>query len=166
MKTSCGKAAGKAPGQAPGQAPILAALVIASTMLVSGCAGTPSQTTGYYPSQASQAETGYGTVASIQVIRNASGASGIGAVGGGVVGALLGNQIGSGSGRTAATLAGALGGAVVGNEVERNRAPGRDLYQVGVRLDNGDYHNVTMDSVNDLRIGDRVRVTGERAYRY
>lgn len=158
MKTSCGKAHGKAP--------ILAVLVIASTMLISGCAGTAPQATSYYPSQASQAETGYGTIDSIQVVSSASGASGIGAVGGGVVGALLGNQIGSGSGRTAATLAGALGGAVVGNEVERNRTPGRNLYQVGVRLDNGDYRNVTMDSVNDLRIGDRVRVTSDRAYRY
>lgn len=147
-------------------APGLAALAIAGAMLFSGCAGPAPQTAGDYPSPASQAETGYGTVDSIQVVRSASGASGVGAVGGGAVGALLGNQIGSGSGRTAATLAGALGGALVGNEVERSRAPGRDLYQVGVRLDNGAYRNLTMDSVNDLRIGDRVRVTSDRAYRY
>lgn len=40
----------------------------------------------------------------------------VGTVGGGVAGALVGNQFGKGSGRTLATLGGAAGGAYLGNE--------------------------------------------------
>jgi hypothetical protein len=43
------------------------------------------------------------------------------AVAGAVIGGILGNQIGSGSGRTAATVGGAVVGGLVGNEVSRDR---------------------------------------------
>jgi uncharacterized protein YcfJ len=45
--------------------------------------------------------------------------SGIGIATGAVIGGLIGNQIGGGSGRTLATIAGALGGGFFGNEVEK-----------------------------------------------
>lgn len=149
-----------------------AALTLAGAALLAGCASNPPgadyspQQSSYYPSQTPSDSAGYGTVDSIQVARVASGSSGAGAVAGGVVGALLGNQVGSGSGRSAATVAGAVGGALVGNEVEKNRAQGRDAYQIGIRLDNGDYRVFTQDSVQDLRIGNRVRVLDGRVYRY
>ena len=148
----------------------LAAVVIATSMMLSGCAGNSPP--AYYPSGSqsgspygaqSDAAT-YGTIDAIQVTRAGPGSSGAGAVAGGLVGALLGNQIGSGSGRTAATVAGAVGGAVVGNNVEKNRA--QDAYQISVRLDNGDYRTIVQDNVNDLRVGNRVRVVDGRAYRY
>ena len=86
---------------------------------------------------------------------------------GGLVGALVGNQVGSGSGRTAATVAGAVGGAALGNKVEGDRAGnGRDMYQINIRMDNGEYRSVVQDSVYDLRIGNRVRIVDGRAYRY
>lgn len=44
--------------------------------------------------------------------------TGVGAIGGAVVGGLLGNQVGHGRGRTLATVAGALGGGYVGNRLE------------------------------------------------
>ncbi|MFM9890665.1 MAG: glycine zipper 2TM domain-containing protein [Rickettsiales bacterium] len=40
----------------------------------------------------------------------------VGTVGGGVAGALVGNQFGGGSGKTLATLGGAAGGAYLGHE--------------------------------------------------
>ena len=43
------------------------------------------------------------------------------AVAGAIIGGVLGNQIGSGSGRTAATVGGAVVGGLVGNEVSRDR---------------------------------------------
>lgn len=43
------------------------------------------------------------------------------AVAGAIIGGVLGNQIGSGSGRTAATVGGAVVGGLVGNEVGRDR---------------------------------------------
>ena len=149
----------------------LAAITVAATALLTGCASTSSDpyASGNYndPSYQNTASMGYGTIDAIQVTRAAGGGtSGSGAVVGGLVGALVGNQVGSGNGRTAATVAGAVGGAVVGNSVEANRNGNRDVYQIGIRLDNGDYRTIVQDSVYDLRVGNRVRVVDGRAYRY
>jgi outer membrane lipoprotein SlyB len=151
----------------------IAALVIASTAVLSGCASTSSTPYGYNNSgynnsgYNSNVSSGYGTIDSIQVVRGQGGTSGSGAVVGGLVGALVGNQVGSGSGRTAATVAGAVGGAAIGNSVEANRnAGGQDMYQINIRMDNGEYRAVTQDSVYDLRVGNRVRMVDGRVYRY
>lgn len=149
----------------------IATLMIASAALLGGCASTSSDpyNTGTYGAYGtpSSAAMGYGTIDSIQVTRGQASTSGTGAVVGGLVGALVGNQVGSGSGRTAATVAGAVGGAALGNKVEGDRAAGgRDMYQVNIRMDNGEYRSVVQDSVYDLRVGNRVRIVDGRAYRY
>ncbi|MES2263317.1 MAG: glycine zipper 2TM domain-containing protein [Pseudomonadota bacterium] len=141
----------------------VAALMIATSALLAGCAGNAPQSTNY--STMENAST-YGTIDSIQVVRIDPATSGVGAVTGGLVGALVGNQIGSGSGRAVATAAGAIGGAVIGNNVENNRNLPHDEYQISVRLDNGDYRTVNQDSVYDLRVGNRVRMVDGRVYRY
>lgn len=142
----------------------LSAVMVAVAALTAGCASTSNPTGTNYSTQA-DAST-YGTIESIQVVRVDPATSGAGAVAGGLVGALVGNQIGSGSGRTAATAAGAIGGALVGNQVESNRNAPHDVYQINVRLDNGDYRTVNQDSAYDLRAGSRVRVVDGRVYRY
>ena len=148
----------------------IAALVIASTAVLSGCASTTSTPYGYNNNNAgynSNVSSGYGTIDSIQVVRGSGGTNGSGAVVGGLVGALVGNQVGSGNGRTAATVAGAVGGAAIGNSVEANRnTNGQDMYQINIRMDNGEYRAVTQDSVYDLRVGNRVRMVDGRVYRY
>ncbi|WP_317203061.1 glycine zipper 2TM domain-containing protein, partial [Janthinobacterium sp.] len=125
----------------------LAALMQGAGALLAGCAGTAPQQTNYSSSPADNAS--YGVVDSVQLTRVP--AAGSGAVAGGLVGALLGNQVGSGNGRSAATVVGAVGGAMAGNEIEKNRAAGRDAYQISVRLDNGDYRTIVQDSAADLR---------------
>lgn len=142
----------------------LSAVMVAVAALTAGCAGTGNLTDTNHSTRADAAT--YGTIESIQVVRVDPATSGAGAVAGGLVGALVGNQIGSGSGRTAATAAGAIGGAVVGNQVESNRNAPHDVYQISVRLDNGDYRTVNQDSAYDLRAGSRVRVVDGRVYRY
>jgi uncharacterized protein YcfJ len=42
---------------------------------------------------------------------------------GAAIGGLLGNQVGSGDGKTLATIAGAVGGGYVGNEIAKKQAP-------------------------------------------
>lgn len=157
----------------------LAAIAVATTALLTGCASTSNDpynnnngnyngnyNNGAYNNSASTS-AGYGTIDSIQVTRGQGQTNGSGAVVGGLIGAVVGNQVGSGSGRAAATVAGAVGGAAIGNSVESgNRANGREMYQIGVRLDNGDYRTLMQDSVYDLRVGNRVRVVDGRAYRY
>ena len=144
----------------------LAAVLVAATSALTGCSSTPtSYDTPTYSSYDTSAASTYGTIDSITVTRGSSSGVGAGAVVGGVVGGLVGSQVGSGSGRTAATAAGAIAGAVVGNEMQKNRNE-RDMYQINVRMDNGDYRTVVQDSVADLRVGNRVRVVDGRAYRY
>ena len=154
---------------------IITAAVVAASALLTGCASTSdpyysnnSANNGYNSGYNNSAAMGYGTIDSIQVVRGEGRTSGGGAVVGGLVGALVGNQVGSGNGRTAATVAGGVAGAEIGNNVEANRNAnnGREMYQINVRLDNGEYRSVTQDSVYDLRVGNRVRMVDGRVYRY
>jgi outer membrane lipoprotein SlyB len=55
---------------------------------------------------------------------------------------------------------------VVGNQIEKGRNAPHEVYQISVRLDNGDYRTVNQDSVYDLRVGSRVRMVDGRIYRY
>jgi outer membrane lipoprotein SlyB len=87
-----------------------------------------------------------------------------GTVVGGIAGGLIGHQIGSGRGNTAATIAGAVGGAVVGNEIHKKHAQST-RYRIIVRLDSGGTLIVEDTSDNNLRVGDRVRVEGNRIHR-
>ncbi|MGK5080339.1 glycine zipper 2TM domain-containing protein [Janthinobacterium sp. HLX7-2] len=142
----------------------MAALMLAATAVLSGCANTGPSQSQYYPANQPESAT-YGTIDTIQIVQGGGQTSGTGAVVGGIAGALLGNTIGSGGGRTAATVAGAVAGGVVGNQVEGRRQQGQ-AYQISVRLDNGEYRTVVQDNVNDLRPGNRVRVVDGRVYRY
>ena len=76
-----------------------------------------------------------GTVESATPIMRAAPSSGVGVVAGGVLGAVLGNQVGGGSGKTAATILGAVGGGWAGNEIEK-RVKKETVYEVKVRMDN------------------------------
>jgi outer membrane lipoprotein SlyB len=156
----------------------IAITVLAATMF-SGCASpgpgyTPVSSQPYpsasqpYPMPSQSYSTSYGVVDSIRVTQGDSNGNGMGAgaVVGGVVGGLLGHQVGGGRGKTAATVAGTIGGAMVGNQMQRNAASVRDMYQIGVRLDNGGYQTFTQDSMAGLQVGSRVRVENERVYRY
>ena len=109
----------------------------------------------------------YGRVSRIETFAMAQRPSGGGAVLGAVLGAVIGNQFGSGSGRAAATGLGAVGGAVIGNNVEQrnDNERERDIYRVNVRLDNGRIELFDYQHIDDLRVGDRVKVEGGQIYR-
>jgi outer membrane lipoprotein SlyB len=98
-----------------------------------------------------------GNVESVREIKHRAQGSGLGAAGGAVIGGLLGNQIGGGSGRTIATAAGAIGGAVVGNQVEGNMKA-TTSYEIRVRLDDGTLRTFRQSSPPAWRSGDRVRI--------
>lgn len=147
--------------------PVLIATCFA-VVLMSGCASTNpysnprSETSPSYPSAQS---SGYGVIEAIETTQASGNGVGVGTVLGGVIGGVLGNQVGGGSGKTAATVAGAVGGAVVGHEIEK-RNQTQNEYRIRVRFDNGNYQTVTQDSLNDLQVGNRVRVENNRVSRY
>ena len=103
-------------------------------------AGGQRVPTGAGPAQPMRAAApvcqGCGRVESVQAVQQAAPATGVGAVAGGVLGAVVGNQVGKGNGRTAATLLGAVGGGYVGHKVEE-RTRTHTVYQVAVRMENG-----------------------------
>ncbi|MDI1267978.1 MAG: glycine zipper 2TM domain-containing protein [Polaromonas sp.] len=82
---------------------------------------------------------------------------GLGTVAGGVIGGLLGNQVGGGSGKTAMTVLGAAGGAFAGNQVEKNMKK-VTVYQVRVRMNDGSVRTVEVSS--SIPVGSRVIVEG------
>lgn len=156
-------------------------LILISTALMAGCASNnPYQTSTPYSSpystpytnSAQPRDSNIGVIESINLTRSESGSgnssgTGAGAVIGGVVGGLLGNQIGGGTGKTAATVAGLVGGAMVGNNIEKNRnVASQDMYEIRVRMNNGNNAILLQESIGNLHTGDRVRVVDGKAYLY
>ncbi|HEY0856088.1 MAG TPA: glycine zipper 2TM domain-containing protein [Albitalea sp.] len=150
---------------------VAGAMVLAA--LAAGCASRPAQTVYqpayqpvYRPVPGSDAHAQYGVVHSIDTIRAQNRVSGGGAIVGGVVGAVVGRQIGSGSGRDAGTAVGAVAGAIIGNEIEKNQRQQRDIYRVTVRVDRGGLRSFDYAQLDDLRVGDRVRIENNQLYRW
>ncbi|MES2317270.1 MAG: glycine zipper 2TM domain-containing protein [Pseudomonadota bacterium] len=117
----------------------------------------PIQLAAATPARASNWCGNCGNVESVREIKTRAKGSGVGAVGGAVIGGLLGNQVGGGNGRKLATVAGAVGGAVVGNQVE-GRMNATSSYEVRVRLDDGKQRTFHLQSLNGFSSGDRIKV--------
>ncbi|WP_413456909.1 glycine zipper 2TM domain-containing protein [Herbaspirillum huttiense] len=116
----------------------------------------PAQAAAPVAQRASAVCSSCGEVIGVRTVRHSVPTSGVGIAGGAVVGGLLGNQIGGGTGRTLATIAGAVGGGYAGNEVEKNVRT-TTSYVVDVRMDNGKTRSFPQTSEN-WRVGDQVRV--------
>ena len=99
----------------------------------------------------------FGTVESVkEVTTPGDGRSGVGAIGGGIAGALLGNQFGHGTGRSIMTVLGAAGGALAGKEIEKQHNATK-RWDVTVRMDDGSYRTLSSQSLPYWHAGNRVR---------
>ncbi len=98
-----------------------------------------------------------GVVESVHAIETKGSGSGVGAVLGGVGGAVLGNMIGAGNGRTAMTLIGGGAGAYAGNEIEKN-GKRHTVWQTRVRMDNGTVRTITTHYQPEFGAGSKVKV--------
>ena len=98
-----------------------------------------------------------GKVESVAAVVQKGEGTGLGVVGGAVVGGLLGSQVGGGSGKNVATVLGAVGGGVAGNEVEK-RSRATTVYRVSVRMDDGTLRSVTQSTAP--AVGQKVTVEG------
>ncbi|MDD4887370.1 MAG: glycine zipper 2TM domain-containing protein [Thiomonas sp.] len=79
----------------------------------------------------------------------------VGIIAGGIVGGLLGNQVGGGDGRKLATVAGAIGGGLAGNEIAK-RVDVQTVYDVQVRMENGQVRNLQLKVAPP--VGQRVQI--------
>ena len=148
-----------------------AALMLA---LLSACASRPQNTASnapvYSPARTASpsASSGYGVVRSIESIGGTSTEQprGGGAVVGGIVGAIVGRQFAdSNHGKNTGMVAGAVGGALIGNEIEKNSRRDGQGVRVNVQLEQGGVRSFDFQSINELRVGDRVRIEGSQLYR-
>jgi outer membrane lipoprotein SlyB len=98
-----------------------------------------------------------GVVEAVNVIEVKGEGNYLGMIAGGLAGALLGHQVGGGSGKQIATVAGAAGGAFAGNEIEK-RMKTTKHYEVITRLENGGTQAVPYETDPGYKVGDRVRV--------
>lgn len=98
-----------------------------------------------------------GVVESIRTIERKGAGTGVGAVAGGLTGAVVGNQIGGGHGRTAMAVLGGVGGAFVGNEIEKN-VKKTTAFQIKIRMNDGSLRVTTQSTPPEVAVGDRVRV--------
>lgn len=126
------------------------------------CLASCSSNQGYGVQQSVRAQQQIGTVASIQIVPQSSMNGTGGALLGDVLGGVVGNQFGGGSGRALATGVGVIGGAVAGNQIATQNQQGNQIYRVLVRLDNGRTQQFDYQQIGDLRVGDRVSIEGNQ----
>lgn len=93
----------------------------------------------------------------VREIEKPGEASGVGAVGGAVVGGVLGHQVGQGRGRDVATVIGAIGGGVAGHQIEK-QVKKTKVYQIVFRYEDGNRGTITQDTQPSWRPGDKVKV--------
>ncbi len=98
-----------------------------------------------------------GTVQAVQEVKEKGEGSGLGAIGGAVVGGLLGNQVGGGNGKKVMTVVGAVGGGLAGHEAEKH-VRATTAYDVQVRMEDGSVR--TFRRTEPLNPGTRVTVDG------
>ncbi|MFZ6816713.1 glycine zipper 2TM domain-containing protein [Undibacterium sp. Ji22W] len=103
-----------------------------------------------------------GIIESVHSIeQKAEKGSGVGAVAGAVLGGVLGHQVGGGNGKKLATVAGAVGGGYAGNEIEKSRNT-HTVYEVKVKMENGEMRTFKPEQKPDWREGDRVKLVDGR----
>lgn len=98
-----------------------------------------------------------GVIESIRAIEVKGQGTGVGAVAGGVAGALVGSQFGHGTGRTALGVLGAAGGAYAGHEIEKNVRKST-IWRVSVRMDDGSARTVSQSAQPAFAVGEKVKV--------
>ena len=147
-------------------------LVLSSSLLlVTACAvpgPAPYPAADYPPASSSRpvpAYVEYGRVENIGYVQTASRPSGAGAVLGAVIGAVVGNQFGGGVGRALSTGAGAVGGAIAGTAIEGRTRRDGEVYRVQVRFENGATREFDFERIDDLRVGDRVKLEAGQIHR-
>ena len=129
----------------------VAACTVGMMIALAGCGAPPA----FQVSE--QAGPRVGTVESITQDQVQNVNSGVGMIGGALIGGGLGSLIGGGTGQTVATVVGAVGGAYVGNQVAQRSTT--TVWRIGVRYDDGTLATIQQTVAPDLRIGDRVRVS-------
>jgi outer membrane lipoprotein SlyB len=101
-----------------------------------------------------------GKVIAVAVTEKAGEGGPLGLIAGGAAGALLGHQIGGGTGKDLATIAGAVGGAYAGKKIEE-RAKTHTVWNVSVQFEDGSKRSYEFAQEPGYRVGDAVKRSGD-----
>ena len=114
--------------------------------------------------QPAAACTDCGKVSAVKMTEKDGKGGAVGLIGGGVAGALLGHQVGKGTGKDLATIAGAAGGAYAGHKIEGKMNKVK-TWAVTVRFDNGAERVFNFDHDPGMSPGDAVKAAGDSIVR-
>ena len=96
-----------------------------------------------------------GVVEAVTPIVRKGEAGAVGSIAGGVLGAVIGNQVGQGTGKTIATVLGGVGGVLAGREIEKN-VKKTTVYNVQVRMEDGSLRS--FEQATSMAVGTKVTV--------
>ena len=102
-----------------------------------------------------------GTVQSVKQKEQKTKTSKIGMVGGAVVGGVLGNQVGGGTGKTLATIGGAAAGGYVGDKMEQKHNA-KVVWVTTVKLKDGSIKTFDQEAKPFWTAGNVVKVSGNK----
>jgi outer membrane lipoprotein SlyB len=134
------------------KSPLITAALLAATLATAQAQPRAVEPTA---KQLSQLCNGCAWVREVHTETREGKASGVGAVGGAVIGGLLGNQVGGGTGKKIATVGGAVAGGYAGNEIEKNQKK-RTVWMVQLVNRDGSRRTVEQGANPNLRPGDKV----------
>jgi outer membrane lipoprotein SlyB len=81
----------------------------------------------------------------------------LGIIGGAVVGGVVGNQVGDGSGQKVATVGGAVGGALLGNEIQK-RLNRKTIHITSIQLKDGTTRSYESEAAPTWAVGNSVKL--------
>jgi outer membrane lipoprotein SlyB len=123
---------------------------------ITGALPTSSAKIGADPQAAATKEcVECGVVVEVRLVEQKGEGTGLGAVVGGVAGAVVGREISDG--RDVGTVVGAAGGAIAGHQIERHARTTKH-YQVQVRMADGTTRTVKYSARPAWKSGDRVKL--------
>lgn len=96
-----------------------------------------------------------GVVEAVTPIARKGEAGPVGSIAGGLLGAVIGNQVGQGTGKTIATVLGGVGGVLAGREIEKNMKK-TTIYSVQVRMEDGSLRS--FEQATSMAVGTKVTV--------
>jgi outer membrane lipoprotein SlyB len=100
-----------------------------------------------------------GTVTAVTQVKRKGQGGAAGVVGGAVVGGVLGNQIGGGTGNTIATVGGAVAGGFLGNEVQK-KLTSKKVWVTTVKMQDGTTKTFEQEPAPPWAVGNVVKVSG------
>jgi outer membrane lipoprotein SlyB len=137
------------------------AIAMLSSALLSGCA-TPSSSGNVYRAGEARREQAVrmGIVESVREVTIENSRTGVGAIGGAVVGGVAGSNIGKGKGATVGTVLGAVAGGIAGQAIEKGVGNKKGL-EITVKLDSGELRAYVQEADETFRPGERVRIVSQ-----